>query len=242
MQELAGKVALVTGASSGIGEAAARLLASEGVHVVLAARRVEAISQLASEIGNGAVAVRCDVTDHEQVAALFTEVEIRFGRLDLLFNNAGLGVFDPFVDSNPSDWRAMVETNILGLFACTQAAIPLMRSRSGAMIASVSSTGGRYGVEGWSAYCATKYAVVGFHEALRKELGADGVRVTVIEPGAVWTEFGHNVAPEDLRSRRASLDALEPIDIAQALVYAFAQPPRVLVQEILVRPVKQILP
>jgi NADP-dependent 3-hydroxy acid dehydrogenase YdfG len=242
MQDLTGKVAVVTGASSGIGEAAARLLASEGVQVVLAARRREAIEGLAIEIGNGALAVACDVTDRTQVAALFAEVKARFGGLDLLFNNAGIGVYSPFGDSQSSDWRTMVETNVLGLFDCTYAALPLMRGRPGAMIASVSSTGGRYGVEGWSVYCATKYAVVGFHETLRKEVGADGIRVTVIEPGAVWTEFGHNVAPEVLHARRESLDALAPDDIAQALVYAFAQHPRVLVQEILVRPVKQVAP
>lgn len=242
MQDLTGKVAVVTGASSGIGEAAARLLASEGVHVVLAARRREAIEGLATELGNGAMAVACDVTDPAQVQALFAEVKARFGGLDLLFNNADLGVFGPFVESKPSDWRTMVETNVLGLFDCTYAALPLMRGRPGAMIASVSSTGGRYGVEGWSVYCATKYAVVGFHETLRKEVGADGIRVTVIEPGAVWTEFGHNVSPEALRERRESLEALTPEDIAQALVYAFAQHPRVLVQEMLVRPVKQTAP
>lgn len=242
MQDLTGKVAVATGASSGIGEAAARLLASEGVHVVLAARRREAIEGLATELGNGAMAVGCDVTDPAQVQALFAEVKARFGGLDLLFNNAGLGVFGPFVESKPSDWRTMVETNVLGLFDCTYAALPLMRGRPGAMIASVSSTGGRYGVEGWSVYCATKYAVVGFHETLRKEVGADGIRVTVIEPGAVWTEFGHNISPEALRERRESLEALTPEDIAQALVYAFAQHPRVLVQEMLVRPVKQTAP
>jgi NADP-dependent 3-hydroxy acid dehydrogenase YdfG len=110
------------------------------------------------------------------------------------------------------------------------------------MICSVSSTGGRYGVEGWSVYCATKFAVVGFHETLRKELGADGIRVSVIEPGAAWTEFGHNVSESALRERREQLDALHAEDVAQALVYAFAQHPRVLVQEILVRPVKQVAP
>jgi len=242
MQDLTGKIAVVTGASSGIGMATARLLAEEGVHVVLAARRIDAIEALAAEIGNGAVALACDVTDPAQVAALFSEVKSRFGGLDLLFNNAGLGVAGPFVNSAAADWRRMVETNVLGLLDCTQAAIPLMRGRRGAMIASVSSTGGRYGVEGWSVYCATKYAVVGFHETLRKELGAEGIRVSVIEPGAVWTEFGHNVPPEMLRARRESLEALTADDVAQALVYAFAQHPRVLVQEILVRPVKQVAP
>jgi len=173
---------------------------------------------------------------------LFAQVRERFGGLDLLVNNAGLGIFRAFEVSKPEDRCVMLDTNILGLLTATQAAIPLMKGRVGAMIASVSSTGGRYGVGGWSVYCATKYAVVGFHETLRKELGADGIRVTVIEPGAVWTEFGHNVSEDALRERRQSIDALMPGDVAQSLVYAFAQPPRVLVQEILIRPVKQVAP
>lgn len=242
MQDLTGKVAVVTGASSGIGEAAARRLVAEGVSVVLVARRHERISALAAELGGNAVAIVADVTDPLQVAAVFSQVRERFGGVDLLFNNAGLGVFASFAESKPDDWRRMIDTNLLGLLTCTQAAIPLMRGRSGAMIASVSSTGGRYGVEGWSVYCATKYAVVGFHETLRKELGAEGIRVTVIEPGAAWTEFGHDIPEQALRERRESLDALTPDDVAQSLVYAFAQHPRVLVQEILVRPVKQIAP
>lgn len=242
MQDLNGKIAVITGASSGIGEAAARLLASEGVHVVLVARRSERIEQIAADLGDRATAFVADVTQRDEVSALFTMVRQKFGGLDLLFNNAGLGVFSPFSDSRPEDWSQMLQTNVVGVLNCTQAALPLLRGRSGAMIASVSSTGGRYGVEGWSVYCATKYAVVGFHETLRKEIGAEGIRVTVIEPGAVWTEFGHNVPSEALRERRATLDALTPDDVAQSLVYAFAQHPRVLVQEILVRPVKQTAP
>ncbi|GGF62460.1 clavaldehyde dehydrogenase [Azorhizobium oxalatiphilum] len=212
------------------------------MHVVLVARRNERIAELAKEFGALATPVVADVTDAAQVSEVFALVKEQFGGLDLLFNNAGFGVFDTFMDSKPADWRGMVETNLLGLLACTQAAVPLLRGRPGSMIASVSSTGGRYGVPGWAVYCATKFAVVGFHEALRKELGADGIRVTVIEPGAVWTEFGHNVPKEALRDRRQSLDALTPDDVAQSLVYAFAQHPRVLVQEILVRPVKQVEP
>jgi NADP-dependent 3-hydroxy acid dehydrogenase YdfG len=138
-----------------------------------------------------------------------------------LLNNAGLGFGTSFVDSTPEQWRQMIDTNMVGMLSCTRAAIPLNRARPGAMIASISSTGGRYGVEGWSVY-----------------LGSDGIRVSVVEPGAVWTEFGHNVPPDALRVRRTSLDALRPDDVAQAIVYAFAQPPRVLVHEILVRPVK----
>jgi NADP-dependent 3-hydroxy acid dehydrogenase YdfG len=109
------------------------------------------------------------------------------------------------------------------------------------MISSVSSVGGRYGAENWSLYCATKFAVVGFHDALRKEVGGDGIRVLVIEPGAVWTEFGANVA-DLLAERRNALDAPNSKNVAQALVFAFAQPSRVLIEEILMRPVKQLAP
>jgi NADP-dependent 3-hydroxy acid dehydrogenase YdfG len=242
MQDLTGKVAVVTGASSGIGEAAARLLVSEGVNVVLAARRQDRIDALAQELGDKATAIAADVSNVDQVWTLFEEVGRRFGGLDLLLNNAGLGVFGAFLGSSPKDWRRMIDANLYGVLNCTQAAIPLMKGRPGAMISSVSSTGGRYGVEGWTVYCATKFAVVGFHDALRKELGPDGIRVSVVEPGAVWTEFGDNVPKAALRERRASLDALTAEDVAQAVVYAFAQHPRVLVEEVLVRPVKQVAP
>jgi NADP-dependent 3-hydroxy acid dehydrogenase YdfG len=242
MQDLTGKVAVITGASSGFGEAAARLLVAEGVNVILAARRRDRIEALAEELGANATAVVADVSDVEQVEILFDEVRERFGGLDLLFNNAGLGIFGTFTSSMPEEWHRMIDANIYGVLNCTRAAIPLLKGRPGAMILSVSSTGGRYGVEGWSVYCATKFAVVGFHDALRKELGPEGIRVSVIEPGAAWTEFGHNVPEAALRERRASLDALTAEDVAQAAVYAFAQHPRVLVEEILVRPVKQIAP
>jgi NADP-dependent 3-hydroxy acid dehydrogenase YdfG len=241
MEDLTGKVAVITGASSGIGAAAARLLVQEGVHVVLVARRRERIDALAAELGGSAFALVADVADAAQVSVVFGEVRDRFGGLDLLFNNAGLGVNSPFETSDPADWKRMIDTNLYGVLHCSKAAIPLMRGRPGAMISSVSSVGGRYGTENWSVYSATKFAVVGFHDALRKEVGAEGIRVSVIEPGAVWTEFGANVA-EAMVERRTALDALTSEDVAQALVYAFAQPPRVLVEEILMRPVKQVAP
>lgn len=241
MQDLTGKVAIITGASSGIGEATARLLVAEGVHVVLAARRREKLDALAAELGYAATAVACDVADPASVATLFAGVKACHGGLDLLFNNAGLGINAKFEISAPADWRQMIDVNLYGVLHCTQAAIPLMRGRAGAMISSVSSVGGRYGVENWSVYSATKFAVVGFHDALRKELGPDRIRVTVIEPGAVWTEFGANVA-QALDERRSQLDALRSEDVAQALVYSFAQPPNVLIEEILMRPVLQLAP
>lgn len=241
MQDLNGKIAVITGASSGIGQAAARLLAAEGVHVVLVARRGDRLAELAQELGQAATVVQADVTDPAQVQALFAQVKSQFGGLDLLFNNAGLGISARFADSAPEDWKTMIDVNLYGVLHCTHAAIALMRGRPGAMISSVSSVGGRYGVENWSVYSATKYAVVGFHDALRKELGPDRIRVSVIEPGAVWTEFGQNVS-DALKERREKLDALSAQDVAQALVYAFAQPANVLVEEILLRPVLQVAP
>ncbi|MCQ4321788.1 SDR family oxidoreductase, partial [Stutzerimonas stutzeri] len=181
------------------------------------------------------------VAHQAQVNTLFDHVRERFGGLDLLFNNAGIGISGKFEDSAQEDWKTMIDANLYGVLNCTRGAIKLMSGRAGAMICSVSSVGGRYGVENWSVYSATKYAVVGFHDALRKELGPDRIRVSVIEPGAVWTEFGQNVS-EALESRREKLDALRAEDIAQALVYAFAQPANVLVEEILLRPVLQISP
>jgi NADP-dependent 3-hydroxy acid dehydrogenase YdfG len=241
MQDLTGKVAVITGASSGIGQAAARLLVSEGVHVILAARRIERLAALAKELGEAATVVQADVADQAQVKALFEQVRVRFGGLDLLFNNAGTGISASFEESTPEDWKTMIDVNLYGVLNCTHEAVPLMRGRSGAMISSVSSVGGRYGVQNWSVYSATKYAVVGFHDALRKELGPEHIRVSVIEPGAVWTEFGQNVS-EAMKERREKLNALSAEDVAQALVYAFAQPANVLIEEILMRPVLQVAP
>jgi NADP-dependent 3-hydroxy acid dehydrogenase YdfG len=241
MQDLHGRTAVITGASSGIGDATARLLVAEGVHVVLAARRRDRLEALAADLGDQATVVETDVADPAAVGALFEEVRTRFGGLDLLVNNAGLGINSPFETSDPADWRTMIDANLYGVLNCTQAAIPLLRGRDGAMIASVSSVGGRHGAADWSVYSATKFAVVGFHDALRKELGPDRIRVSVIEPGAVWTEFGENVS-EAIQARRESLDALAAADVAQALVFAFAQPGNVLIQEVLMRPVLQVAP
>ncbi|MHB1565546.1 MAG: SDR family oxidoreductase [Acidiferrobacter sp.] len=242
LQDLAGKVALVTGASSGIGAAAARLLTTEGVHVILAARNREALDHLAEELGPTAAAVVTDVGDPKQVTRLFGLIQQRWGGLDLLFNNAGVGYHSPFVDSDPAQWRLTIDANLYGVLYCTKSAIPLLRGRPGAMISSVASVGGRHGIEGWSVYNATKFAVVGFHDALRKELGPEGIRVSLLEPGAVYTHWGHNVPADKMRERRASVEALQATDIAQALVFAFAQPPNVNVQELLVMPTRQTYP
>jgi NADP-dependent 3-hydroxy acid dehydrogenase YdfG len=242
MQDLTGKVAVITGASSGIGEAAARLLHEEGVHVVLTARRADRLKKIADELGKDVTVIAADVGDPQQVKTLFTEVQERFQGIDLLFNNAGVGYHAAFIDSKPEEWRKTIDANLYGVLHCTHEAIPLMKGRPGAMISTVSSVGGRYGIAGWSVYNATKFAVVGFHDAIRKELGPEGIRVALIEPGAVWTEWGNNVPEQQMRKRRETLVALHSEDVAQALVYSFAQPENVLVEEILVRPVRQISP
>lgn len=240
LQDLNGKIAVITGASSGIGEAAARLLAAEGMKVVLTARRKERIGRLAAELGDAALAVAADVSDAAQVAALFDTVRARFGGLDLLFNNAGIGIAGAFEHSRPEEWRTQIDANLYGVLHCTHAAIPLMKGRAGAMIATVSSVGGRTGAPNWAVYCATKFAVSGFCEGLRQELAGDGIRVSLIYPGAVHTEWGHNVPAEAMRERRDAIGALLPGDVARALVYSFAQPPGVLVNALEIRPSLQL--
>lgn len=242
LENLAGKVAVITGASSGIGVAAARVLAAEGMRVVLVARRGDRIRALAEEIGAAALAVEADVADASQVNRLFDQVRSQHGAVDLLLNNAGMGINGPFADSKPADWKTQIDVNLYGVLNCTHAVLPLMRERNGAMVCTIASVGGRYGIEGWSVYNATKFAVVGFHDALRKELGPQGIRFSVIEPGAVWTEWGHNVAHDAMKKRREGVDALMSDDVAHAVAYAFAQPARVLIEEMLIRPTKQITP
>lgn len=242
LNDIRGRVAVITGASSGIGEASARVLAAEGVKVVLVARSRGKIEALATEIGSDCLAVPADVGDPVQVSSVFDRVQKRFGGVDLLFNNAGLGYHGVFADSDPSQWKTMIDVNIFGVLHCTRAAIPMMRGREGAMISTVSSVGGRHGLEGWSVYNATKFAVVGFHDALRKELGPEGIRVSLIEPGAVYTQWGYNVPADAMRERRDKLNALHAEDIANALLFAFAQPSNVNCQEMLIMPTRQTYP
>ena len=242
MNSLKDKVAIVTGASSGIGHAAARLLAAEGTYVVLVARSGGKLEKLAEELGDRAIVHAADVGDRAAVERLFEAVKAKFGGLDLLFNNAGVGYNNPFEKSTQDEWKATIDANLYGVLHCTQLAIPLLRGRPGAMISTVSSVGGRYGLAGWSVYNATKFAVVGFHDALRKELGPEGIRVSLIEPGAVHTNWGFNVPKDQMKERRDSLEALTSEEVARALVYAFAQPANMNVQEMLLMPTRQTAP
>lgn len=222
-------VFLITGASSGIGEATARLAAEAGHRVVLAARRTDVLERLAEELGGPerAIAVRCDVTEWEDQQRLAAGALERFGRLDVVFANAGFGATRGFLEESPEHWRAMVLTNVYGAALTLRATIPALRESRGHLLLT-GSVAGRRALPG-SLYSCTKWAVTAMGEAARLELDGSGVRVTLIEPGMVDTPF----------FERRPTGALEPGDIARAVMYAVSQPEHVDVNELLIRPVAQ---
>jgi NADP-dependent 3-hydroxy acid dehydrogenase YdfG len=224
-----GKVFLITGASTGIGAATARLAAEAGFRLVLAARSRDRLEALASELGGEgrALAVACDVMAWDEQERLAAAALDAFGRIDVVFANAGFGAKRGFLEETPEFWRDMVLTNVLGVAYTIRATLPAVKEARGHYLLT-SSVAGRRALQG-SLYSATKHAVTAMGEALRQEVNDTGVRVTLIEPGMVDTPFFDN-RPQN---------ALEPDDIARAVMYAVAQPPHVDVNEILVRPTAQ---
>ena len=222
-------VFLITGASSGIGAATARLAAGAGYRLVLAARSVDRLDELASELGGPerALAVQCDVTEWDQQEAMVRAALDAFGRLDVAFANAGFGAARGFLNETPEFWRSMVLTNVYGVALTIRATITALKEARGHLLLT-GSLAGRRALPG-SLYSATKWAVTAMGEAARLELNDTGVRVTLIEPGMVDTPFFDN--PGEGR--------LEPVDIARTVMWAVAQPPHVDVNEILVRPTAQ---
>jgi NADP-dependent 3-hydroxy acid dehydrogenase YdfG len=244
---LEGKVAAVTGASSGIGEATALALARAGAVVAIGARRTDRLAALAEQIeaaGGGALVLPVDVADEESANSFVTEAHSNLGGLDILVNNAGVMLLGP-VEGAPTDqWRTMVNVNLLGLLYCTHAALPLMREAGSGHIVNISSVAGRSANAGSAVYNLTKFGVGAFSEALRQEVSGAGIRTTVIEPGFVDTELqGHNEHPavrEGIEQMRQSLpEVLQADDIAAAILYAVSQPQRVDVNEVLIRPTGQ---
>ena len=223
------RVMVITGASSGIGEATARLAAAEGFRLVLAARRLERLEELATELGGSdrARAVRCDVTEWPDQQALAAAALDAFGAIDVVFANAGFGAPRGFEASTPEHWRAMVLTNVYGAALTLRATFPALKAARGHLLLT-GSVAGRRALPG-SLYSATKWAVTAMGEAARQELDGTGVRVTLIEPGMVATPFFDEPVT----------DALEPDDVARAVLYAVGQPAHVDVNEILVRPTAQ---
>jgi len=223
------RVLLITGASSGIGAATARHARADGWRVVLAARSLERLQALAQELGGPehALAVRCDVTEWEQQQHAVAQALERFGRLDAAFANAGFGGARGFLADTPEHWRAMVLTNVYGAALTIRASVPALKDTRGHLLLT-SSVAGRRPLPG-SLYSCTKHAVTAMGEAARQDLHGTGIRVTLIEPGMTDTPFF------DERPQAA----LEDEDIAHAVIYALSQPPRVNVNEILIRPTDQ---
>ena len=228
-------VLLITGASSGIGAATARAAASKKYRLVLAARRLEALEELVEELGGGerALAVRCDVTEWDQVEAMAASALGRFGRIDAVFANAGFGATRGFLEESPEHWRSMVLTNVYGVALTIRATLPHLLERGDGHFLVTSSVAGRRALPG-SLYSATKWAATAIGESLRAELRQmhenHAIKVTLIEPGMVDTPFFDN---------RPGEWALQDEDIAKAVIYALEQGPGVDVNEILIRPTSQ---
>lgn len=229
MSFLEGKVAVVTGGNRGIGRGISEALHSEGATVVLTARDAAAATRAAGEIGARATGLACDVRDEASVGRLFAEVEKRHGGCDVLVNNAGIGIFGPVADTQPDDWRAVIETNLNGVFYCCRAAIPQMKKRGGGYIFNVSSLAGKNAFPNGAAYNASKFGLNGFSEALMQEVRYDHIRVSYLMPGSVATEFGRG-------STAKSGWALTPADVAAIVIDLLRSPAHALYSRVEMRP------
>jgi len=237
-----GRVAVITGASSGIGEATARALAADGYRLALLARRVDRIEALADEFGEGAIALEADVTDRDSLVAAARRVERRLGSADILVNNAGVMLLAPFTSDQRAEHRRMVETNLLGAMTATEVFPDQLRHGGGDLV-NLSSVAGRTARPGNAVYAATKWGMNGWSESLRQELQPD-VRVMVIEPGAVATELTDHITHADTKQAAEQMYeqlAITAQDIAEVIAFAVNRPRRMTLNEILIRPTGQAL-
>lgn len=245
-EDISGRVALVTGASSGFGEAVALGLARAGAKVALAARRedrLRALAQRITEAGGKAHVIVADFSDEAQAQRAVRETETAFGQLDILINNAGVMYLEPVASADLARWRSMIELNLLGLIAATQAALPGMTARKDGHIVNIASTAAHVSNPLAAAYSATKFGVLGFSESLRKEVHKSNVRVTVISPGMAATELRDHIAVETIQTASnkaaAAMRQLTAEDVADAILYAVSRPAHVTINEILMRSTDQ---
>ena len=237
-----GRVAVITGASSGIGEATARTLTGAGYRVALLARRADRIQALADELGDSALAIEADVTDRDSLVAAAQRVQDELGGADVLVNNAGVMLLGPFISDQRAEQRQQVEVNLLGAMTATEVFLDQLRDGGGDLV-NVSSVAGRFAWSGGAAYHATKWGLNGWSEALRQELQPD-IRVIVVEPGAVATELAGHITHEETREGIEAFvasTAIRPEDIAEVVAFAVTRPQSVSLSEILVRPTAQAM-
>ena len=248
---LDGTVALVTGASSGIGEATARALAGQGARVAVAARRLERLERLATEIGRGghtALAIKADITEQGQAVEAVERTVDELGALDILVNNAGQMLLGPIEGAPTEEWDRMIDLNLKGLVNTTHAALPHLLAaardsqRGCADVVNISSVAGRVARAGSGVYNLTKHGVGAFSESFRQEFASRRVRMVLIEPGAVDTELTHHIRDgirEQVRERFDDIRVLESADVADAIAYAVTRPWHVSLNEVLIRPTEQ---
>jgi 3-oxoacyl-[acyl-carrier protein] reductase len=236
MAELRGKVALITGAGSGVGRATSLLLAREGASIGLLGRQIAPLEASAREVhghGGQALSLPADVSDVRAVEQAVNRVNSEFGGLDFLINSAAVGIYGPVETYLLEDWRRTIATNVTGVFLCCRAAIPLLRQRGGGQIITISSGAGKRGYANLAAYSTSKFAVMGFMESLAEEVGPLGIKCTTVVPGSILTDFGPRSIEQKLASGKKYL---RPEDVADAVVQVLRQPAHVWTQEMNVWP------
>ena len=247
--ELDGQVAIVTGASSGIGEATAKSLASSGASVVVAARRANELQELQAQIeaeDGDALVVPTDITNDDDIDALVDATLDEYGRIDILVNNAGVMPLSHIADVDRETLQTTIDVNLSGLVTLTHAVIPTMLEQESGHVVNLSSVVGRFLMENGSHYNATKAGVKMFGDSLRLDVAAEGIRVATIEPGSVATELPESIADEEIKEQieklGESMHPLQPDDIARTITFVVSQPAHVDINEVLVRPTDQVQP
>ncbi|WP_286955119.1 MULTISPECIES: SDR family oxidoreductase [Corynebacterium] len=241
MDETTARVAVITGASSGIGAATARALAADGYKVALLARRLDRVESIAHELGNGSIAIQADVTDRDQLAAAAHRVQDELGGADVLINNAGVMLLGPFSSARRDDYRTMVEANLLGAITTTEVFLDQLKNGGGDLI-NISSVAGRTARATNGVYAATKWGINGWSESLRQELLPD-VRVTLIEPGVVDTDLPTHITDEATREavqKGYDTATVKPEEVAEIIAFVLARPRHLVINEVLLRPADQL--
>lgn len=242
LSEKVKRIVVITGASSGIGEAIAKSLILEGYRVALLARRIDKIKLLAKDLGDDAIAIKADVTDRDSIVSAAETIKRHWGDIDVLINNAGVMLTGPFGQAQRNEYRQMIETNLLGAMTVTEVFLEQLKANGGGDLINISSVAGRVSGAGYAGYAATKWGMNGWSESLRLEL-QPAVRVMVIEPGAVATELTTHITHEE--SKKTAIESLDwaipPEDIADVIAFALNRPKRTSLSEILIRPTVQAM-